>query len=212
MNEKVINALRTLYADKGLNTTELEELAKIIGQNLNADASEDDINNAVSGVSDYVSLMQKFGNRCTSEVEQKYKGYVKPNDDPSKPSKGNTPDNVITKEMIEEMLKTGIAEAIKPFQEAEKAKHLQSVLLSQAKLKGVPQKFISRYKLDDEKKAEELASQIEQDYAEERKEILSSLGIADIPSKGAGDADDEDDFAKRMQDAQKALAPADSNK
>lgn len=63
MNKKVFNALKTLYADKGLSQTELEELAGIVGQNLSEDASEDDINNAASGVSAYVNIMQKFGNR-----------------------------------------------------------------------------------------------------------------------------------------------------
>ena len=73
MNKKVFNALKTLYADKGLGQTELEELAGIVGQNLSEDASEDDINNAASGVSAYVDIMQKVGNRYASAIEAKYK-------------------------------------------------------------------------------------------------------------------------------------------
>lgn len=203
MKKKVINALRTSYADKGLNQAELEELADVVSQNLNENASEDEINNAVSGVSGYVNIMRKFGNRCASAVENKYKGYVKPDE--------NNKD-VLTKDVVAEMLKNGIAEALKPYQEKERAEQLKNVLMAQSKLKGIPQSFINHYKLDDEKNAETLASQIEQEYATQRKEILASMGFADVPPIGNGSGDLEEDFAKRMQDAQKALAPTDSNK
>lgn len=207
MKKKVINALRTSYADKGLNQAELEELADVVSQNLNENASEDEINNAVSGVSGYVNIMQKFGNRCASAVENKYKGYVKPDENIQQQH-----NDVLTKDVVAEMLKNGIAEALKPYQEKERAEQLKNVLMAQSKLKGIPQSFINHYKLDDEKNAETLASQIEQEYATQRKEILASIGFADVPPIGNGSGDSEEDFAKRMQDAQKALAPTDSNK
>lgn len=208
MNKKVFNALKTLYADKGLSQTELEELAGIVGQNLSEDASEDDINNAASGVSAYVNIMQKFGNRCASAVENKYKGYVKPEttEQEKKKPERPTPDNVLTEERVAEMLRTGIDEALKPYKEREERQRLNGILAGQDKLKGIPSKFVSRYNLEKEEDSESLASQIEQDYAEERKAILSSLGIADIPLGNGGEPDSDEDFAKKMQDAQKALA------
>lgn len=208
MNKKVFNALKTLYADKGLSQTELEELAGIVGQNLSEDASEDDINNAASGVSAYVNIMQKFGNRCASAVENKYKGYVKPGttEQEKKKPERPTPDNVLTEERVAEMLRTGIDEALKPYKEREERQRLNGILAGQDKLKGIPSKFVSRYNLKKEEDAESLASQIEQDYAEERKAILSSLGFADIPLGNGGEPDSDEDFAKKMQDAQKALA------
>lgn len=199
MKKKLINALKTLYHDKGFNQTELEELADIVGQNLTEDSTEDDINNAASGASVYVGFMQKFGNRCASAVENKYKGYIKP--------EPNKPEGTLTKEQVEEMLKTGIADALKPYKEAEQNKRLAGILSAHSKLKNIPSKFVGRYKLEKEEDADNLASQIEQDYAEERKEILSSLGISDVPPLGNGSADSDDDFLKKMQDAQKALAP-----
>lgn len=199
MNKKVFNALKTLYADKGLSQTELEELAGIVGQNLSEDASEDDINNAASGVSAYVNIMQKFGNRCASAVENKYKGYVKPDLKPEPPKP-------ITKEQVAEMLRTSIDEALKPYKEKEERQRLNGILAGQEKLKGIPSKFVGRYNLEKEEDAASLASQIEQDYAEERKAILSSLGFADIPLGNSGEPDSDEDFAKKMQDAQKALA------
>ncbi len=218
MKKKVIDALRTSYADKGLNQTELEELADIISQNLKEDASEDEISNAVSGASGYVNIMQKFGNRCASAVENKYKGYIKPQEGNNQQSpvvqqsqtQVQNNQDVLTKDVVAEMLKTGIAEALRPYQEERRAEQLKNVLMAQSKLKGIPQSFLSRYKLDDEKNAETLASQIEQEYAAERKEILATLGIADVPPIGNGAAGSDEDFAKRMQDAQKALAPTDN--
>lgn len=203
MNKKVFNALKTLYADKGLSQTELEELAGIVGQNLSEDASEDDINNAASGVSAYVNIMQKFGNRCASAVENKYKGYVKPDlmPDPLKQTEEG-----LTKEQVAEMLRTSIDEALKPYKEKEERQRLNGILAGQEKLKGIPSKFVGRYNLEKEEDAASLASQIEQDYAEERKAILSSLGLADIPLGNGGEHDSDEDFAKKMQDAQKALA------
>lgn len=203
MKKKLIQALRTSYADKGLNQSELEELANILSQNLNEEASEDEISNAVSGVSAYVSIMQKFGNRCASAIENKYKGYVKPE---VKPNEGEgEQQQVITRDQIAEMLQTGIAEAMRPYKEAETKKRLAEILSSQPNLKDVPAKFISRYTLSDEDSAETLASQIEQDYAEERKTILESIGLADVPQYGNGKSDD--DFVQLMKNAQKVLAP-----
>lgn len=204
MKKKLINALKTLYHDKGFNQTELEELADIVGQNLTEDSTEDDINNAASGASVYVGFMQKFGNRCASAVENKYKGYIKPEPKQPEPKK---PEGTLTKEQVEEMLKTGIADALKPYKEAEQNKRLAGILSAHSKLKNIPSKFVGRYKLEKEEDADNLASQIEQDYAEERKEILSSLGISDVPPLGNGSADSDEDFLKKMQDAQKALAP-----
>lgn len=205
MKKKLLNALRTSYADKGLSQEELEGLANIISQNLSEDASENDINNAVSGVSGYVSIMQKFGDKRANAIENKYHGWIKPEPKPNPQPKPN--ENVLTREQVSEMLKNGIAEAIKPFQEAEKNKRMAQILSSQSNLKGIPQKFINRYKLEKEEDAESLASQIEQDYAEERKEILKSMGISEVPPIGNNGPDSDDDFLKKMQDAQKALAP-----
>lgn len=209
MKKKLINALKTLYHDKGFNQKELEELADIVGQNLTEDSTEDDINNAASGASVYVSFMQKFSNRCASAVEKKYEGYVKPEPNKPEPNKPepNKPEGMLTKEQVEEMLKTGIADALKPYKEAEQNKRLAGILSAHSKLKNIPSKFVGRYKLEKEEDADNLASQIEQDYAEERKEILSAYGISDIPPISNGSADSDDDFLKKMQSAQKALAP-----
>lgn len=197
--------LKTSYSDKGFNATELEGIADLLitSNNLKDEATDEELSNAVSGASSYVNLLQKVGNRYASQVESKYKGYVKP-EPPKKPIEEPA---TLTKEQVAEMLRTGIEDALKPYKEAETQKRLDSVLRSQDKLKSIPEKFVSRYKLDKEENAETLATQIEQEYAEERKAILESMGIADIPNIGIGGTGSEDDFAAKMKEAQQALAP-----
>lgn len=208
MKKKLINLLKTSYSDKGFNATELEGIADLLitSNNLQDESTDEELSNAVSGASSYVNLLQKVGNRYASQVESKYQGYVKP-EPPEPPKKPIEEPATLTKEQVAEMLRTGIEDALKPYKEAETQKRLDSVLRSQDKLKSIPEKFVSRYKLDKEENAETLATQIEQEYAEERKAILESMGIADIPNIGIGGTGSEDDFAAKMKEAQQALAP-----
>lgn len=205
MKKKLINLLKTSYSDKGFNATELEGIADLLitSNNLKDESTDEELSNAVSGASSYVNLLQKVGNRYASQVESKYQGYVKP-EPPKKPIEEPA---TLTKEQVAEMLRTGIEDALKPYKEAETQKRLDSVLRSQDKLKSIPEKFVSRYKLDKEENAETLATQIEQEYAEERKAILESMGIADIPNTGIEGTGSEADFAAKMKEAQQALAP-----
>lgn len=208
MKKKLINLLKTSYSDKGFNATELEGIADLLitSNNLKDESTDEELSNAVSGASAYVNLLQKVGNRYASQVESKYQGYVKP-EPPEPPKKPIEEPATLTKEQVAEMLRTGIEDALKPYKEAETQKRLDSVLRSQDKLKSIPEKFVSRYKLDKEENAETLATQIEQEYAEERKAIIESMGIADIPNIGIGGTGSEDDFAAKMKEAQQALAP-----
>lgn len=208
MKKKLINLLKTSYSDKGFNATELEGIADLLitSNNLKDEATDEELSNAVSGASSYVNLLQKVGNRYASQVESKYQGYVKP-EPPEPPKKPIEEPATLTKEQVAEMLRTGIEDALKPYKEAETQKRLDSVLRSQDKLKSIPEKFVSRYKLDKEENAETLATQIEQEYAEECKAILETMGIADIPNIGIGGTGSEDDFAAKMKEAQQALAP-----
>ncbi len=207
MKKKLINALKTTYADKGFNQTELEGLAAILGKNLTDEATEEDISNAVSGAADYVEFLQKVGNRYASQIERKYEGYVKPEPKPqaAQPQQP-TEAQGITLEQVSELLSTKIAEAIQPFKEAEQAQRLSALLASQPQLKNIPPRFVSRYKLEREEDAPSLASRIEQEFANERKEMLATLGLSDVPLQGGAGIDTDDDFAQKMHQAQQALA------
>ena len=202
MKKKLIQVLKTLYASKGFKANELEELADVLSSSLKEDSTDEEISNVANGAEAYVNMLQKVGNRYASAIEEKYKGYVKPNvtEDKTKPIEENS----LTKEAIAKLISEGIAEAIKPIQQQRESERLSQVLSSNEKLKGIPAKFISRYKLEKEEDLDNVASQIAQDYAEERKAILESLGIAEPPTSG-GDADSDEGFVKLMQGAQKAL-------
>lgn len=202
MKKKLIQVLKTLYASKGFKANELEELADVLSSSLKEDPTDEEISNVANGAEAYVNMLQKVGNRYASAIEEKYKGYVKPNvtEDKTKPIEENS----LTKEAIAKLISEGIAEAIKPIQQQRESERLSRVLSDNEKLKGIPAKFVSRYKLEKEEDLDNVASQIAQDYAEERKAILESLGIAEPPTSG-GDADSDEGFAKLMQGAQKAL-------
>jgi chromosome segregation and condensation protein ScpB len=202
MKKKLIQVLKTLYASKGFKANELEELADVLSSSLKEDSTDEEISNVANGAESYVNMLQKVGNRYASAIEEKYKGYVKPNvtEDKTKPIEENS----LTKEAIAKLISEGIAEAIKPIQQQRESERLSQVLSSNEKLKGIPAKFISRYKLEKEEDLDNVASQIAQDYADERKVILESLGIAEPPTSG-GDADSDEGFVKLMQGAQKAL-------
>lgn len=202
MKKKLIQVLKTLYASKGFKANELEELADVLSSSLKEDSTDEEISNVANGAESYVNMLQKVGNRYASAIEEKYKGYVKPNvtEDKTKPIEENS----LTKEAIAKLISEGIAEAIKPIQQQRESERLSQVLSSNEKLKGIPAKFISRYKLEKEEDLNNVASQIAQDYADERKAILESLGIAEPPTSG-GDADSDEGFVKLMQGAQKAL-------
>lgn len=203
MKKKLIQVLKTLYASKGFKANELEELADVLSSSLKEDSTDEEISNVANGAESYVNMLQKVGNRYASAIEEKYKGYVKPN----ATGEGNTKpveENSLTKEAIAKLISEGIAEAIKPIQQQRESERLSRVLSDNEKLKGIPAKFVSRYKLEKEEDLDNVASQIAQDYAEERKAILESLGIAEPPTSG-GDADSDEGFVKLMQGAQKAL-------
>lgn len=202
MKKKLIQVLKTLYASKGFKANELEELADVLSSSLKEDSTDEEISNVANGAEAYVNMLQKVGNRYASAIEEKYKGYVKPNvtENKTKPIEENS----LTKEAIAKLISEGIAEAIKPIQQQRESERLSRVLSNNEKLKGIPAKFVSRYKLEKEEDLDNVASQIAQDYAEERKAILESLGIAEPPTSG-GDADSDEGFAKLMQGAQKAL-------
>lgn len=203
MKKKLIQVLKTLYASKGFKANELEELADVLSSSLKEDSTDEEISNVANGAESYVNMLQKVGNRYASAIEEKYKGYVKPNTIEEGKTK-QIEENSLTKEAIAKLISEGIAEAIKPIQQQRESERLSQVLSSNEKLKGIPEKFISRYKLEKEEDLDNVASQIAQDYADERKAILESLGIAEPPTSG-GDADSDEGFVKLMQGAQKAL-------
>lgn len=204
MKEKVLGVLKPLLANRGFNKEELEGLATIVSQNLTEASTEEDINNAVSGVVPYADLMQKVSNRMVTSVENKYKGWV----DPTKvePPKVEKPKNEPTvapslediQQMISEQVQAGIAAGLKPYQEREERSRLQNLLYGNEKVKGIPEVFRSKYTLDKEENLDALATQIESDYTALKQSLVTS-GEFVAPPKGGNAAGETDDLIDFLQ-------------
>ena len=85
MRKKLINALKTKFADKGFNQTEIEGLADIFGKNLSEESTDEEIGNAVGGAAEYVEMMEKrrmieayggFRERSGGRLSMKARGFA----------------------------------------------------------------------------------------------------------------------------------------
>lgn len=195
MKQKVLDILKPLVASKGFKRTELEGLAELIAKNLDDASTDEEINNAVSGILPYAELMQKIGNRYAADIEKKYEGWVKPGEkEPDTPPKATTKEEQpksLTAEEIQALIAEGIANGLKPYQEREEKNRLQNLLFSNEKVKSIPESFRSRYTLDKEENLDALATQMENDYANLKQELLKSGQFAEPPATGGGGNSDD---------------------
>ena len=198
MKQKVLSLLKPLLASKGFSKEELEGLATIAAQNLNEASTDEDVNNAVSGVVPFADMMQRVANRMVSTVEAKYKGWV----DPSKVEPTPEPKPAISmddiQKMIAERVSEGIEAGLRPIREKEEKQRLQSILYAHEKVKSVPEAFRSKYTLDSEDNLEVVASQMENDYTALRQELIKSGEFATPPQQG-GVVGETDDLIQQFQ-------------
>jgi hypothetical protein len=198
MKQKVLEVLKPLVASKGFKKAELEGLADLIAKNLTDASTDEEINNAVSGVLPYADLMQKIGNRYAADIEKKYEGWKKPEDvnNPTPPKPPTPPTNeehkALTAEEIQKLIAEGIANGLKPYQEREEKNRLQALLFANEKVKTMPESFRSRYTLDKEENLDTLAAQMEADYASLKQELLKSGEFATPPTSGGGQGSSDD--------------------
>ena len=148
MKQKVLSLLKPLLASKGFSKEELEGLAAIAAQNLNEASTDEEVNNAVSGVVPYADMMQRVANRMVSTVETKYKGWVDPSkvtDSKTEPTPEPKPtfsmDDI--QKLIAKRVSEGIEAGLRPIREKEEKQRLQSILYAHEKVKSVPEAFRS---------------------------------------------------------------------
>lgn len=203
MKQKVLSLLKPLLASKGFSKEELEGLATIAAQNLSEASTDEEINNAVSGVVPYADMMQRVANRMVSTVETKYKGWV----DPSKVVEPKTEPTTEPKttfsmddiqKLIAERVSEGIEAGLRPIREKEEKQRLQSILYAHEKVKSVPEAFRCKYTLDNEDNLEVVASQMESDYTALRQELIKSGEFATPPQQG-GMVGETDDLIQQFQ-------------
>lgn len=206
MNEKILKMLKPLVADKGLNKDELESLANIAGKNLTDASTDEEISDVVNGITPFVELMQKVGNRYATAIEDKYKGWVNPNGAKQAQSKSEvtvkknvqetTP--AITADDIQKLIEAKVAERMKPFELQAEAKRLKSLLDGNERIKNIPLSFRQNYRLEKEEDLDSVANKIESDYAALKQEQLRS-GEFVTPPTGSQPADDNDALIDKLQ-------------
>lgn len=202
MKQKVLSLLKPLLASKGFSKEELEGLAGIAATNLNEASTEEEINNAISGVVPYAEMMQRVANRMVSTVEAKYKGWVDPTKVEPKPTEPTEPKPTLSMEDIQKLIADRVSEGIeaglRPIREKEEKQRLQSILYAHEKVKSVPEAFRSKYTLDSEDNLEVVASQMENDYTALRQELIKSGEFATPPQQG-GMVGESDDLIQKLQ-------------
>lgn len=210
MKTKVLSKLRTLYADKGLAKEELESLAEALAKNLKADSTDEEVSNAASGAAPYVEIMQKLGNRMVTSTSKKYEGYVSPEElarqieaakkQNTEPPTPPTQPQGMTPEEIQKLISDGIAAGLAPYKEKEEKERLANLLLSDERVKSVPEAFRRNYTLEKEDDLEAVASKIETEWAATKQSLITS-GVFAAPPQQANQQTETDDLIALMQKA-----------
>lgn len=198
MKGKVLAILKPLLASKGFSKDELEGLAEIASKNLSEASTEEDINNAASGIVPYAELMQKVGNRMVSSVENKYKGWIDPKTIEPKPEPKPQEPKGLSTEDIQKLISEGVEAGLRPYKEKEEKQRLHTLLFSHEKVKSVPEIFRSKYAIEKEDDLETVAAQIENDYTALKQSLLTSGEFVTPPQSGNGSGE-VDDLITKLQ-------------
>lgn len=202
IKDKVLEVLKPLLADKGFKADELEGLADFASKNLKEESTDDEIKNVCDGLVPVASLIQKVGNRYSTEAERKtekkYEGYIKPEikEKEIEPTKDIDKTKHLSQEeilrMIDEKAKAITEEALAPYRQKEERQRLQGLLESNDRVKSIPESFRKRYTLDKEENLDSVATQMETDYASLKQELIKSGSFVEPPREGSGGGDGND--------------------
>lgn len=214
IKERALTTIKQNYAKFGLKAEELDKLATHIAGGLKDESTDEELNTAVESAKFYAEMMQSVGNRKATEVQNKYKDYIpKPTEPtpPAPPTPTPTPPmGQLTMEQVQEMIRkageenqkaieAAVKTATAPFLEREEKTRLNGLLQGHAKLKDIPKAFRDKYHLDKEEDLENVAAQIESEYAAFKQELVSSGQFVEAPKKTSPESE-TDDFVKMMED------------
>lgn len=216
IKERVLAAAKTSFAKYGLKGKELEKLADVIvaQKGLTDESKDEDVNDAVTGYTSSMELLQSVANRYATDVEKKYEGYVKPVEPPTVPPKPSEPPTIdpnkpLTladvqklldqqKQTLEAANKTAMEEALAPFRQKEEAARLRTLLDGHEKLKDIPQHFRNLYTLDKEENLDAKAEEVAAGYQAMKAEIFKSGTVVEAPKKGS-ETDENDEVISMLK-------------
>ena len=219
IKEKVLASCKTSFAKYGLKKDELSKLVDqiIASRGLTDESTDEDVTKAITAVEPYVGMMQSSFNRAVSEIEAKYKGWVKPTDPPVPPTP-TTPTNApLTADDVAKMIadaksdqqkaiSDAVAAALAPYKEREEKARLSALLQSNEKLKDIPEVFRSRYTLDNEENLDNVVEQITSDYTALKQSLVANGTFVTAPTTSTPQTEQQD-FIKRMEGFAERNAP-----
>lgn len=189
MKEKVLKVLKPTFAKYGFNAQELEGFAEAVAANLTPESTDEEINNAISGVEIFASIAQKAMNRGVSATEAKYKGWIKPDPQPQPQPKPQPED-------IEAMVKARVDAMMQPFVAERQKEKLNERLVSDSRLASIPRSYLRHYSIESEDQLDSMVETISSDYASLMSEQIKSGQVVEAPKGSGGDpsgvASDED--------------------
>lgn len=193
MKSKVLAMLKPILASKGFNKEELEGLAEIAAKNLTEASTSEEIDNVVNGIIPYADLMQRVGNRMVTSVESKYKGWIDPSKvEPPKQEPPKEEPKGLTADEIQKLISEGIAAGLKPYQEREEKQRLHTLLNSHDKVKTIPEAFRNKYVVEREEDIDNVATQMEADFAQVKQALVTSGEFVTPPTSGGGASETDD--------------------
>lgn len=219
IKEKVLASCKTSFAKYGLKKDELSKLVDqiIASRGLTDESTDEDVTKAITAVEPYVGMMQSSFNRAVSEIEAKYKGWVKPTDPPVPPTP-TTPTNApLTADDVARMIadakndqqkaiSDAVTAALAPYKEREEKARLSALLQSNEKLKDVPEVFRTRYTLDKEENLDNVVEQITSDYTALKQSLVANGTFVTAPTTSTPQTEQQD-FIKRMEGFAERNAP-----
>ena len=220
IKEKVLASCKTSFAKYGLKKDELSKLVDqiIASRGLTDESTDEDVTKAITAVEPYVGMMQSSFNRAVSEIEAKYKGWVKPTDPPVPPTPPTPPTEApLTADAVAKMIaesnanqqkaiSDAVATALAPYKEREEKARLSALLQSNEKLKDVPEVFRSRYTLDNEENLDNVVEQITSDYTALKQSLVANGTFVTAPTTSTPQTEQQD-FIKRMEGFAERNAP-----
>ena len=189
MKKKIITLLKPKVTSKGFSTKTIEGIADILANNLEEDASDEDIEAAIEDFMPVANLMQSENTRYANSIKSKQpnnpKGGEEKEDDPEEPVTppvtSNNPDIAALTKLV-----TGLATTVNGLVQNNAKQTLQQKWETAAKAKGIDNKsLLAKWMPEDEEGFEDALADLES-FAKEYSITSSNEDSTGKPAAGGG--------------------------